>query len=121
LSDGTVARPGGAGDRGAAARAVVPQTHGLHVGPAQQRYGDYFADVLYAPAGAARSQQAVVLSQVVFNGFELLNTAAAAPAGEAWLDDERPFQVVFQAGRRAWAGFPETLVRRLLRGQGGTL
>jgi len=62
-----------------------------------------------------------VLSQVVFNGFELLNTAAAAPAGEAWLDDERPFLVVFQAGRRAWAGFPETLVRRLLRGQGGTL
>lgn len=110
-----MARPGAPGDRGAAARAVIPQTHGLHVGPAQQRYGDYFASVLSNEPGPCEvAQQTVVLSQIVFNGFELLNLAAATPVGEQFLDDDRPFLVVFQCGRRVWAGFPESLVRWLL-------
>lgn len=92
---------------------MVPQTHGLHVGPAQQRYGDYFTSVLYSPMPRGPMQQTVVLSQIVFSGFELLNLAAATPVGEQWLDDDRPFLVVFQCGRRVWAGFPETLVGHL--------
>ncbi|KAK9846020.1 hypothetical protein WJX81_008599 [Elliptochloris bilobata] len=109
LSDGTLARPGWAG---AAARAVVRQTHGLHVGPAQQRYGDYFDSVLRrssAQVPRPSAQQAVVLSQIVFSGFEQLNLAAAMPVGEPMADDNRPFLVVFQCGQRVWAGFPETM------------
>lgn len=112
LSTGTAAKSGWLGDWGASARTVVPQTHGLHVGPAQQRYGEYFTRVLrWSDTPGASAQQAVVLSQIVFSGFELLNLSAVIPVGDQWLEDDRPFLVVFQCGKRVWAGFPETLVR----------
>ena len=115
LSAATAAKPGWLGDWGASARTVVPQTHGLHVGPAQQRYGEYFTRVLrWSDTPGAAAQQAVVLSQIVFSGFELLNLAAVIPVGDQWLEDDRPFLVVFQCGKRVWAGFPETLVRGAL-------
>ena len=115
LSTGTAAKSGWLGDWGASARTVVPQTHGLHVGPAQQRYGEYFTKVLrWSDTPGAAAQQAVVLSQIVFSGFELLNLSAVIPVGDQWLEDDRPFLVVFQCGKRVWAGFPETLVRGAL-------
>jgi hypothetical protein len=72
--------------------------------------------VLYSPQLCDPEQPTVMLSQIVFNGFELLNTAAgdggADGGGGQWLeDDSAPFLVVFQYGRSVWAGFPETRVR----------
>jgi hypothetical protein len=72
--------------------------------------------VLYAPQLPPPSRLTVMLSQIVFSGFELLNTAAAGDgggdSGGMWLeDDSAPFLVVFQYGRSVWAGFPETRVR----------
>lgn len=88
---------------------------GPHAGPAQQRYGDYFGRVLYSPQLRDPEQPTVMLSQIVFKGFELLNTSAGDSMGDSsgqWLeDDSAPFLVVFQYGRSVWAGFPETRVR----------
>lgn len=85
-----------------------------HTGPAQQRYGDYFGAVLYAPTLPKPEASTFLLSQIVCNGFELLNTSAGDAAGDGggqWLeDDSAPFLVVFQYGRSVWAGFPETRV-----------
>jgi hypothetical protein len=87
---------------------------GPHAGPAQQRYGEYFGRVLYSPLLRDPEQPTVMLSQIVFNGFELLNMSAGdslADSGGQWLeDDSAPFLVVFQYGRSVWAGFPETRV-----------
>lgn len=88
---------------------------GPHAGPAQQRYGDYFGSVLYAPTLPRPEASTFLLSQIVCNGFEALNTSAgdsAADGGSLWLeDDSAPFLVVFQYGRSVWAGFPETRVK----------
>jgi hypothetical protein len=94
----------------------VGQFRGPHAGPAQARYCDYFGAVLYAPTLPAPAQATLTLSQIVFSGFELLNTAATGDAaGDSagmWMeDDSAPFLVVFQYGRSVWAGFPETRVR----------
>ena len=87
---------------------------GPHAGPAQQRYGDYFCRVLYSRLLPRPEGLTVLLSQIVFNGLELLNVSLADSGGDMgmWLDDSAaPFLVIFQHGRRVWAGFPESRVR----------
>lgn len=71
--------------------------------------------MLYAPTLPKPEASTFLLSQIVCNGFELLNTSAGDSTGDSggqWLeDDSAPFLVVFQYGRSVWAGFPETRVR----------
>ena len=74
--------------------------------------------VLYAPELPKPENATVLLSQVVINGLDKLNTSAGNSMGEGgslWEeDDSAPFIVVFQYGRSVWAGFPVTRVSRTL-------
>ena len=74
--------------------------------------------VLYAPELPKPENATVLLSQVVINGLDKLNTSAGNSMGEGgslWEeDDSAPFIVVFQYGRSVWAGFPVTRVSRML-------
>lgn len=90
-----------------------PLGRGLgYIGPTQERYGTYFYQVLHAPSLRPPSQVNKFLRQIVFSPLESLQKAAhdveQAEAGMSL--DARPFLVVFQHGRRMWAGPPEAKV-----------
>ena len=83
-----------------------------YVGPAQQRYGAYFSQILFSPSLRSPSEAAKSLRRIVFSPFDFVTAAAADPAIDGqWPDeDPQPFMVVYQHGRSVWAGPPDAQV-----------
>ena len=83
-----------------------------YVGPAQQRYGAYFSQILFSPSLRSPSEAAKSLRRIVFSPFDFVTVAAADPAIDGqWPDeDPQPFMVVYQHGRSVWAGPPDAQV-----------
>lgn len=87
----------------------------LHSGPAQERYGDYFCQVLHRPELQQRKGPIKMLRQIVFSGFDTLNYKALNSGTgfhEGLGGDENiiPFLVVYQHGHQIWGGYPSTQV-----------
>ena len=97
----------GAGCSAASVSAVC-----RYVGPAQQRYGAYFSQILFSPSLRSPSEAAKSLRRIVFSPFDFVTAAAADPAIDGqWPDeDPQPFMVVYQHGRSVWAGPPDAQV-----------
>eukprot|EP00884_Botryococcus_braunii_P013188 jgi/Botrbrau1/21870/Bobra.0249s0001.1 len=96
-------REGGTGGRSA---ALLPQS-----GPGQVRYGEYFCSVLYSPVLRGPHEISRQLRQVVFSPMSGLDLSACTDGSGVdgfWTGDVSPFLVVFQHGRRVWAGFAES-------------
>ena len=92
-----------------ARRAVA----GPHSGPGQARYGAYFSDMLQSPTLDVGNPPGRVLASVVLSSLAPLAAGAAAAAGDAADGGPvgPPMLVVFQHGRRVWAGYPVEQVR----------
>lgn len=83
-----------------------------YVGPAQQRYGEYFCGVLFNPTLQPPSEITKMLRRIVFSPFDFVTLAAADPTLDGvWdSDDPAPFLVVYQHSKSVWAGPSETHV-----------
>lgn len=83
-----------------------------YVGPAQQRYGEYFCGVLFNPTLRPPSEITKMLRRIVFSRFDFVTLAAADPTLDGvWdSDDPAPFLVVYQHSKSVWAGPSETHV-----------
>ncbi len=83
-----------------------------YVGPAQQRYGEYFCGVLFNPTLRPPSEITKMLRRIVFSPFDFVTLAAADPTLDGvWdSDDPAPFLVVYQHSKSVWAGPSETHV-----------
>lgn len=94
-----------------------------YVGPAQQRYGAYFSQILYSPSLRSPSEAAKSLRRIVFSPFDFVTAAAADPAIDGqWPDeDPQPFMVVYQHGRSVWAGPPDAQVGSVAPARGPML
>ena len=81
-----------------------------YVGPAQQRYGEYFCGVLFNPTLRPPSEITKMLRRIVFSPFDFITLAAADPTVDGvWdNDDPAPFLVLYQHGKSVWAGPSET-------------
>ncbi|KAA6416552.1 MAG: hypothetical protein FRX49_13477 [Trebouxia sp. A1-2] len=81
-----------------------------YVGPAQQRYGEYFCGVLFNPTLRPPSEITKMLRRIVFSRFDFVTLAAADPTLDGvWdSDDPAPFLVVYQHSKSVWAGPSET-------------
>jgi hypothetical protein len=98
---------------GAGARTAAQHPHS---GPAQVRYGEYFCSVLYSPVLRPPAEITRQLRQVVFSPMSKLDLSVCTDGSGVdgfWTGDVSPFLVVFQHGRRVWAGFAESRVRCL--------
>lgn len=96
------------GSTGGRRAALLPES-----GPGQVRYGEYFCRVLYAPILRSPLEMARQLKQVVFSPMSKLELSACTDGAGVdgfWTGDVSPFLVVFQHGRRVWAGFAESQV-----------
>ena len=114
--------PAGSPLRGTGGSGGCGPRAGPHCGPSQERYGAYLTSVLHAPAlPACAASPARVLRTIVFSSLTPALATAAADAGDgsAWFgdDDAAPFVVVFQRGRRVWAGFSQEKAR-VMKGVG---
>lgn len=90
-----------------------PLGRGLgYIGPSQERYGSYFCQVLQASYLRPCAEVTKFLRQIVFSPLEAIQKAVTeveqAEAGVS--PDALPFLVVFQHGRKIWAGPPEAKV-----------
>ena len=83
-----------------------------YVGPAQQRYGEYFCGVLFNPTLRPPSEITKMLRRIVFSPFDFIALAAADPTLDGvWENDNpAPFLVLYQHGKSVWAGPPEDQV-----------
>lgn len=94
-----------------------PLGRGLgYIGPSQERYGSYFCQVLQAKYLRPCTEVTKFLRQIVFSPLEAIQKAVKeVEQAEAGMSpDALPFLVVFQHGRKIWAGPPEAKVGSLL-------